>query len=226
MNELQNEYRDTYAKAVIIGNGPSAIKISENEPNTLYIGINQGLNLIDHPTLLALNDYENILTILPEKLNKIRYIVSPYYPHIKGKVNKNITWENIEREIKNKIENYQNYSSLKLTNKKIDNKIEKGTVQWFLHNLWTSTIKHEQYPSLGHSFTTTDTLIEYLPLLFKNLKKINCYGICKKNGYNESVKKIHRETVNDTRYPPDYQQKLIKKMTTSLKKYGITINFN
>jgi len=144
-------------KIVIFGKGPT-FKIREKKEDEIYVCINDSINFVENPDIIVFNDIEAINKIKLNKLINLKKIVIPFYPHVKGYPNVNITHIDIKETLKDCFNG-----------------------EYYVYNLKSS--KPEKGFNIFNSYlTSSNTAAEWA--IKEGYKEIITYGIGG-NGYNE-----------------------------------------
>ena len=76
-----NEFLNSYEKIHILSKGGN-YNYTEEENNTVYIGIKQSICQLSRPDILVMNDYEGLFGI-EDLIFKVKFIICPYLIHYK-----------------------------------------------------------------------------------------------------------------------------------------------
>lgn len=157
VNLIQNIF-SSYKKCNIFGKGPTLRYISKDENNdTLFVCINDTINIIKECDLLVCNDIESFDKIDSKYLKNCKNILIPYHIHYMAGYNPNITYIDVIEKIK-----------------------DHFTGNLLIYNLRTANKNYDNYISLSTALTSTHTGFEFIINFIKNIDQIDFYGFAKK----------------------------------------------
>ena len=199
---INSEFKH-YKNVIILGKGPSFKKTLEQEKtiNTFIICINDSINFCDSYDMLVVNDIITWDRLNNEKIKKLKYVLSPIYPHYTGKPARN--QYNIDWVIN------------KLKQKNFSGKI-------IFYNLKTSGI-NENYITLDSKISGSNNAVDFV-CKYLNINFLETRGIGKKNNcyYNKVFEKT--EGVNNYKEDHGYINRINYHIVSKLQKYNIKYN--
>ena len=151
---MENLFNFSELESVVFGKGPTFCNPIK-EDNQIHVCVNDSINEISEPDVLVFNDFETYKKLNPEKIKKVKVIVTPYFLHYEG-LKKRFLWSDLK--------NLMDYKNI-----------------WFPYNLKTSPPVYG-YPNFDSALTSSNTAVEWLVLM--GVKKIKTYGIGTKSGYS------------------------------------------
>ena len=196
-------------EAFFFGKGPTFKKIKKTNNKQLFVCVNDSINFIEDCDLLVINDIESFNKINTKKLETLKYLLVPYYPHSKNIPSKNISYKNIFKYI---IPHF------------------KGKI--IIYNLKSGYINHEEYINLYTFSSGSLNSLELVLYYLKNINKIQFYGIGVSNnkGYSTLFVKKNEKDFKGRNYGTEYDNKRIlnikNDITTLCNKYNVSYNLN
>ena len=142
--------------AVIIGKGPSAKEVKKSDEYDI-IAINNSVILCEEVDVLVSNDMETLDNIPTEDWDKIKKVVIPTYPHKDFNAQDKYTWKTFLERIPKKID-------------------------YFVHKLKTHRGGFDEFESLGPSYSSGTTAIQYAAKC--GYEEVLYCGIDPEGGYN------------------------------------------
>ena len=199
MNTLKESIH-TYSKAFIFGKGPTFKNRPKQNDNELYICVNDTLNIIDNCDIFVMNDIETIQRINKTKLKDLKYFLIPEHPHSKEKPSPNITWKQIEEEVKG---------------------FFNGT--FLVYHLQTMPKKDKTIPTFSSMISGANTAVDLLTFFQPSIQDIEFFGVGIQNNfaYNDIFNQAQNSVYN-------HKQLLLIRDTIikTCNKYTIRYSFN
>jgi len=152
-------------KIVLVGKGPSAKEIKKSDEYDIAC-INGAVILCEEVDILVSNDMETLDNIPTEDWDKIKKVVIPTYPHKDWNAQDKYTWKTF----------------LERVPKKVD---------YFVHKIATHRGGFDEFPSLGTTFSSGTTALQYIARL--GYKKVLHCGIDKDGGYHPIFEKRNED---------------------------------
>lgn len=199
---INSEFKH-YKNVIILGKGPSFKKTLEQDKtiNTFIICINDSINFCDSYDMLVVNDIITWDRLNNEQIKKLKYVLSPIYPHYDATPKPN--QYNIDWVIN------------KLKQKNFSGKI-------IFYNLKTSGI-NENYITLDSIISGSNNAVDFV-CKYLNINFLETRGIGKKNNcyYNKVFEKT--EGVNNYTEDNGYINRINSHIVSKLQKYNIKYN--
>lgn len=144
--------------AVVYGKGPTFRSLSEEEigPNQFVVCVNNSVNECERCDMLVVNDVETWEKIQDEKLQKVKYVLTPVYPH---------------KDLRPQKQEANMATTLNVLT-------QKGYAHDVIfYNLRTARENLPDYIRLDSAISGSNTAVDFIMKYIKNVKVLRTIGI-------------------------------------------------